>query len=278
MGYASDVGTKGKTPWAPLGALLYVDVRDNADTVFVTTSARPKRFILHSLVESLGIKVLDASPPPLPKQKHAEYFEKDLHAFVVYYGFYYLRAYLKTIRHHKSDKKEFGEWVYPDIVGCYFSFSDWKDEVVEVSALMGNTAVKLFSFELKRALSIANIREAFFQAVSNSSWANEGYLAAAKIDNDEDFRTELERLSTSFGIGVISIDIEDPDSTALILPAKSKDIVDWETINKLASISPDFRDFLKRIRTDISSREIRREMYDRVLEKDELVKSLAKKK
>jgi hypothetical protein len=54
--------------------------------------------------------------------------------------------------------------------------------------------------------------------------------------------------------------------------------IQQETVNKLASINPDFRDFLKRIKIDITSREIRREMYDRVLDKDELVESLAKKK
>lgn len=277
-GYDKELGTKGKTPWATLGALLYVDVRDNPNSIFVAMGSRPKRFVLRSLVDSLGLKVLESQLPPSIALQKPEYLEKDLHPFVVYYGFYYLKAYLKTIRHTKSEKKEFGEWVHPDIVGCYLPFSDWADEVVEVSSLMGNTAVRLFSFELKRELSITNIREAFFQAVSNSSWANEGYLAAAEIDNDEDFRTELERLSTSFGIGVIRIDVEDPDSTGIILPARSKESVDWEAVNKLASINPDFRSFLKRIKIDISSREIRREMYDRVLDKDELVKSLSKKK
>ena len=276
-GYDKEVGTTGKTPWATLGALLYVDVRDNSNSVFVTTGTRPKRFVLRSLVNSLGPKVLDTAQQPAIALNKPEYLEKDLHPFVVYYGFYYLKAYLKTIRHTKSGKKEFGEWVHPDIVGCYFPFSDWEDEVVEVSSLMGNTAVRLFSFELKRELSILNIREAFFQAVSNSSWANEGYLVAAEIDNDEDFRTELERLSTSFGIGVIKVDIEDPDSTSVIVPARSKDTLDWEAINKLAGINPDFREFLKRIKIDISSRETRREMYDRVSDKDELVKSLSKK-
>ncbi len=274
--YDKEIPTKGKTPWATLGAMLYVDVRDNAQSEFVTTSSRPKKFVLRSLVDSLGIKILEAEPSGTKKK--VEYLEKDIHPFLVYYGFYYLKAYLKTIRHNKSDKKEFGEWVHPDIVGCYFPFSDWKDEVVEVSSVMGNAAVKLFSFELKRELSISNLREAFFQAVSNSSWANEGYLAAAEIDNDDDFRNELERLSTSFGIGVIRIDIEDPDSTEVTLPAKSKELVDWEMVNKLASINPDFRDFLKRVKVDISSREIRREMYDPVFEKDGLIKSLAKKK
>ena len=275
-GYDKELASKGKSPWATLGAQLYVDVRDNQNSVFVATGARPKLFFLRALAEKTGGRIIDVQPPP--QQKKVEYLEKDLHPFVAYYGFYFLRAYLKTIHHNKSNKKEFGEWVHPDMVGCYFPYSDWKDEVVEVSTLMGNAAVKLFSFEIKRELSISNLREAFFQAVSNSSWANEGYLAAAEIDLDEDFRSELERLSTSFGIGVISIDTQEPDSTEIILPAKHKDLVDWETANKLANINSDFRDFLKRIKTDISSREIRREMYDAIVEKDELVKLLTKKR
>jgi len=276
-GYDKEVGSKGKTPARTVGAQLYVDVRDNPNTTFAKTDTRPKRFVLRSLVESQGIKILEATQPPIVVPQKRDYLEKDLHPFVVFYGFHYLKAYLKTIRHHKSDKKEFGEWVHPDIVGCYFPFGDWKDEVVEVSSLMGNPAVKLFSFELKRELNFSNLREAFFQAVSNSSWANEGYLAAAEVSNDDDFNNELERLSTSFGIGVIRIDVDDPDSTQIVFPARSKDAIDWETINKL-TLNPDFRDLLKRIKIDISSREVRREMYDPVVEKDELVKSITKKK
>jgi len=183
-GYDKELQTKGKTPSASLGAMLYVDVRDNPNSEFISTDDRPKKFILRSLVDTLGIKVLDI-PTPIT-QKKVEYLEKELHPFLVYFGFYYLKTYLKTIRHNKSDKREFGEWVHPDIVGCYYPFVDWKDEVMEVSTLMGNTAVKLFSFELKRELSLGNLREAFFQAVSNSSWANEGYLAAVEIDSDDD--------------------------------------------------------------------------------------------
>jgi hypothetical protein len=275
-GYEKELNTKGKTPWNTLGAQLYVDVRDNPNSLFLVTDSRPKRFFLHSLVADLGTKALQHEPATThPK---TQFQEKDLHPFLVYYGYYYLKAFLKTIHHNKSGKKQFGEWVHPDIVGCYFPFNDWKDEVVDVSSLMGNTAVKLFSFELKRELSISNLREAFFQAVSNSSWANEGFLAAATISTDDEFRNELERLSTSFGIGVIRIDVEDPDSTEVYLPAKPKDQVDWETVNKLATLNPEFRDFLKRVKNDIASKEIRSEGYDKVIEKEELIKSITKAK
>ncbi|MBS9386516.1 MAG: hypothetical protein HEQ24_20770 [Dolichospermum sp. BR01] len=266
--YDKELLTKGKTPAATLGARLYVEVRDNLTSEFITTGTRPKKFILRSLNNSIYNDSLETPTTTIEKK----YLEKDLHPVLVYYGFYYLNAYLKTIQHQKSNKKVFSEWLHPDIVGCYFPFGDWEDEVVEVSSLIGSSAIKLYSFELKRELSFANLREAFFQAVSNSSWANEGYLVAAKVDSDNDFQLELERLSTSFGIGVIRLDIEDPDSSKVILPAKSRDLVDWETVNKLASINKDFSEFLKRVKKDIDCREIRREMYDPVLEKEELIK------
>jgi hypothetical protein len=275
-GYDKLVDSKGKTPWATLGALIYVDVRDNPSSAFAPIGARPKRFILKSQVDKLSSKIPETTKVPQPQKP--EFLEKDLHPLMVYYGFYYLKAYLKTIAHNRSDKKEFGEWVHPDIVGCYFPFRDWDSEVVEVSTIMGNTAVKLYSFELKRELSITNLREAFFQAVSNSSWANEGYLVAAIIDTDDDFLTELKRLSTAFGIGVIQLNVDDPDSTEILLPAKVKEMVDWDTVNKLSGINPDFREFLRRIRIDMTSREVRKELYDPVMEKDDLIKFLAKKR
>lgn len=272
-GYDQALNTQGKTPWATLGAMIHVDVRDNPGSLFMAIGERPKRFILKSTVEKSGTQILQIQPTQEIKANF-DYLEKHLHPFMVYFGFYYLRSYLKTIRHNKSDKKEFGEWVHPDVVGCYFSFSDWKEEVVEVSALAGNTTIKLYSFELKRSLSYSNLREAFFQAVSNSSWANEGYLVAAEIDEDEDFLNELTRLSSAFGIGVIKLNVKDPDAAEILNPAKVKDSVDWETVNKLAGINPDFRDFLKRIKTDMSSREIRKELYDKVLDGEQLISSI----
>jgi hypothetical protein len=274
-GYDKEMNIQGKTPWATLGAQLYVDVRDNLNSIFAPIGTRPKRFVLRSLVKG------QTTPVPTPASSAVapegfKYLEKDLHPFLAYYGFYYLKAYLKTIQHTRVRRREFGEWVHPDMIGCYFPFGDWEEEVVEVSTLLANNAVQLYSFELKRELSVTNIREAFFQAVSNSSWANEGYLVAAEIDTDDEFRTELKRLSASFGIGIIQLDIEDPDSTQTILPARSRETVDWEAVNKLASLNQDFRDFLKRIKTDISSREVRRELYDRVLSKEELLTLLKK--
>lgn len=122
-------------------------------------------------------------------------------------------------------------------------------------------------------MNFGNLRESFFQTVSNSSWANEGYLVAADISRDEEFLTELQRLCSSFGIGVIALDLDDPDATEILYPAKYREYLDWDTMNKLA-MNADFREFLARIKKDIAGKEFRTELYDKVYEREQLIKSL----
>lgn len=274
--YAASVGTSGKTPWQSIGAQIYLSIRDDANTPFFKATSRPTRFALRSMQKSeeelARLQVQPVSVPVPPS-----YAEADLHPFLAYFGSYYLKAYLKTIRHSTSDKKRYGEWVHPDMVGVYYTLEEWTPEVVDLSSVVGDTSVKLYSFEIKKTLDTGNLRESFFQTVSNSSWANESYLAAAEISKDDDFRTELSRLSTSFGIGVIRLDTADPDSSEIVFPARYREALDWDGVNKL-TMNADFREFLKRVKTDISSQEIRKEKYDPLLEREELIRRIKKAK
>lgn len=264
-GYDLNVGSLGKTPWQSIGAQIYVNIRDKEDSPFVKIDSRPKRFYLRALEES-GVTINTGYPKRGSKLK---YLEKDLHPVLAYYANLYLKAYVKTI-HHLRSKREYSEWLHPDMVGCYFPIEDWNDTVIDFGAAIASTSIKLFSFELKRELNFSNLRESFFQAVSNSSWANEGYLVAAEISATDDFLDELKRLSSSFGMGVIQLNLTDPDSSELLFPARSKEVLDWDTTNKL-TINPDFEAFLKRITIDIKSKEIRKERYDKILEREELI-------
>lgn len=273
-GYDQLLGSEGKTPWATLAAQLYVNVRDRKDSPFAKVGTRPKRFVLRGHWGDAELQALDVEGGQVAATaSRPDYLEKDLHPFLAFYAHFYLRAYTKTIQHSRSEKKEFGEWIHPDMVGCYFPVEDWKPEVVEFGSAIGSIAIKLFSFELKKDLTFANLRESFFQTVSNSSWANEGYLVAAEISGDDEFRAELRRLSTSFGIGVIQLNLGDPDASEIIYPARARETLDWDAINKL-TMNADFREFLRRVRIDISSKEIRKEKYDRILERDELIKTI----
>lgn len=271
--------SKGKTPWATLGARLYVSIRDNSSGKFDSVGKRPKRFFLKNKKYDIDFeeyesgKTEEETIPEKATKKKFSYLEKNLHPYLAHFAFYRMSCFTKTINHSKSDKKEYGEWVHPDMVGCIFPIDQWDEEVLQLSSSVGNTSVKIISFELKRDLNLSTLREKFFQAVSNSSWANESYIAAAEISINEDFLSELSRLSTSFGIGVIKLDINDPNSSDIVFPARKRESLDWETINKL-TMNKDFKSFLKRIRIDLNSNEIRKEKYDRILDEDKLIKQL----
>ena len=267
--YDKLLNSEGKTPSATLGALIYVNAKDNPKTLFAKTDSRPKKFYLKKSSNSIDLNNLELEKETVTKKKKFEFLEKDLHKFLTYYAYFHLHCYTKTINHSLSSKKEFGEWVHPDVVGCYFPLEDWKSEVYELSSSIGNISIKLLSFELKRELSFGNLRESFFQTVSNSTWANESYLVAAEISEEQDFREELSRLSTSFGIGVIKLIIEDPHSSEIIFPAKIRDNLDWETINKL-TMNADFKEFISTVKIDITSKKIHKKEYDIVEEIDNL--------
>ena len=55
------------------------------------------------------------------------------------------------------------------------------------------------------------------------------------------------------------------------MPATTRENLDWETINKL-TINKDFKEFLKRIKIDLTSNEIRKEKYDKIYEPEDLMK------
>ena len=274
-GYDLEVNSSGKTPWATLAALLYVQVRDNPKSQFGVTGKRPKKFYLKSfnniqeLIEVAEKEEIREAEHEEKELRKSSYLERELHPLLAYFAFYYLRCYTKTINHLSSTKKEYGEWVHPDMVGCYFPIEDWSKEVNQLSDAIGNPSIKIFSSELKRKVTLSNLREVFFQTVSNSSWANESYLVTAEMSNDEELMTELKRLSTSFGIGVIKLDVKDPDNSEVIFPSKVSEILDWETINKL-TMNKDFVGFLKRITNDLKIQEIKKEWYDQVDEKEKL--------
>ena len=151
------------------------------------------------------------------------------------------------------------------MVGFYLPLDDWRPDVIEFNRLSDNNSLRLFSFEIKKTLTKANYRESFFQALSNSSWAHEGYLVAADIKQDDELMSELSRLTSSFGIGIIQLDLEDIDSSQILFPARSRPLLDWETINKLSEQNPDFEKFIQDVRIDFESKRIHRSEFDEIL-------------
>ena len=268
------IKTKGKTPWRTLGARLFVDVRDNPNSKFIKVGKRPARFFLKQNESQLPEDIIEKIEIAETKQEKekSKWKERDLHPLLTYFvyanpSFGRGKGVLtKTIYHEKSKKKGYSEWLYPDLVGFYLPLEDWESDLIELGKLSDNNLIRLYSFELKKSLNKGNYREAFFQAVSNSSWAHEGYLVAAVIKQDDDFLSELERLTISFGIGIIHLDLKDFDASSIMFPAIPKTNMDWETMNKICAQNDDFRKFIQDVKIDFESKRIHKSEYDEILD------------
>lgn len=281
-GLAEQVGSRGKTPIRSIAAMIYSDIKHNPDSEFVKIDTKPKTFYLKGLINEARKKEFEKEKGEIIEEKpitekQYKLKEKELHQYLTYYLHNYLEVYSKTIRHQKSTKKKFAQWQHPDMVGVYYPFEVWEDELIDFSREVGATIVKIYSFEIKKTLDFKSLRESFFQTVSNSSWANESYLVAADIQQDDEFMSELKRLSTSFDIGVIHLDITDADSSQIILPARFRANLDWDSMSKMADINNDFKSFISRVQKNLATKEIIAERYDKIHTIDELNTFLATK-
>ena len=191
-------------------------------------------------------------------------------------------ARVKTIFHESSLKSKKGrdKWLYPDIVGVSFEHESYEDSVLNFAAKFVKIPLKIYSFEMKKYLSIANLREYYFQAVSNSSWANEGYLVALDIDeSDEELMELIGSLNSSFGIGVLSLDSENLAQSKILAQPKFRANLDFNIINELCKKNSHFNKFLETVK-DYDSKNKKRfdGEFDRVLADDEMQKYLKNKK
>lgn len=176
-------------------------------------------------------------------QQHSEYsLYPLLIKFVAQeFGLYSLRIDEKTSTNSQGPRGN--HWLHPDLVSMEPLDRHWETVVKDCVRHYNVPRIRLWSFEVKRSLSKSNVRESFFQAVSNSSWANYGYLVAANIANDVE--PELHTLSTLHGIGVLILNIESLFDSQVIIPARERNNVDWQSVNRIAKENKDFRQFME---------------------------------
>ena len=173
------------------------------------------------------------------------YLERDLHPLFCTYLRDKQEIYAKTIFHEKSNNKaKEQKWVHPDIIGVRYSGLNTDAAKSLLRAVDAQKSICLYSFEMKKEInSDYDLKEYFFQALSNSSWANKGYLVAYFIN--EDLKQEMERLNAAFGIGIIMLQAHSGD-TQILFEAREKEI-DYTTLDKLCKINPDVRTFIEKI-------------------------------
>lgn len=199
------------------------------------------------------------------KTEKVSFAERDLH--VLLSSFVHMDSHFKcqtkTIFHEISTKtiKGKNKWLHPDMVGVYYPFADYTTPVLNLYSVVGENPYKLFSFEMKKEITFGNLREYYFQAVSNSSWAHEGYLVALKVE--EELHEELRRLNNAFGIGIIRLDPINISQSEILFASKERNNLDWDTIERLAEENEDFRTFISDVAVDTTDNDKRlRGEYD----------------
>ncbi|GAA7891648.1 COG2958 family protein [Helicobacter pylori] len=261
----------GKTPNHSVNSFIYTALKNGEDLPFLKTQENP---VLIALKSAPKEPVLNAQKSSAPGVKIAH--ERNLHPFLTYMACYNenLKCYTKTIFHEGSSKSPKGmdRWLYPDMVGVRFLHAELSNEnLIAFSKKFDTLPIKLVSFELKKEISVNNCRECYFQAISNSSWANEGYLVGHHIDtHNPKLMDLLKRLHASFGIGVIDLRT-DENKSAILLNAKYKEKIDYTVALELSEKNEEFSDFLKSVVDyDPNHQHRYKDEFDEIKKKEEL--------
>lgn len=174
--------------------------------------------------------------------KNKIYEERDLHKLLSSY-LKNTDNYSKTIFHEQSNGKDSNQiWTHPDMVGIKFLNLQTKASQNFLKSINRIDTFKLSSYELKKEINNdSDLKKAYFQAVSNSSWANYGFLVAFEFSDS--LYEEMSRLNQSFGIGIIKLNANPYQSKVLFTP-KYRDL-DFKTIDKLCKINKEFEKFIE---------------------------------
>lgn len=237
-----------KTPASTISALLGDFIR-NGDTRVkrIKQQGGTYSYYLTKNEQNIAIDILSGETPTqttLPKNpiKTKTYEERDLHKLLSSY-LKNTDTYSKTIFHEQSNGKDNNQiWTHPDMVGIKFLNLQTKASQNFLKSINRVDTFKMSAYELKKEInSDSELKKAFFQAVSNSSWANYGYLVAFEFSDS--LNEEMGRLNQSFGIGIIELNAN-PYQSKILFPATYRDL-DFKTIDKLCKMNKEFEKFIE---------------------------------
>lgn len=244
--------SNAKTPADTVSAQLGSFIRKNDTRVKRIKGKKGFEYYLSKYEDEINLTdVIEASPVEKNTKRNKVFQERDLHKLLSSY-LKNKNIYSKTIFHEKSanSKDNHQKWVHPDMIGIKFLSLKNKASHSLMKIINKSDAFELVSYELKREIkSDYELKKTYFQAVSNSSWANYGYLVAFEISSN--LKEEMERLNQSFGIGIIELKAN-PYESEVLFPAKNKEL-DFKTIDKLCQINKEFEKFISQTESLLSA-------------------------
>ncbi|MEI0686176.1 HTH domain-containing protein [Brachyspira pilosicoli] len=238
-----------KTPITSLASSIYTDIKYNPDTTIFVKVGRGE-FFLKSKINSSNQNLInntneeDTDDIIVNNSANKKILEEDLHIPLTKY-LYSMKIYSKTINANATDVNLKGKmkWGTPDIIAV--TFKDYINKsVLKLFNYINLPTTELYAYELKLKLTLGNLTEYYFQALSNSGWANEAWLVAMEInENDIDLMEEIKRLNQSFGVGIIRLDYNNPEDSEILFSAKKRNDLDIDTMHKLCN-NRQFQDFI----------------------------------
>ena len=214
---------------------------------------RPRKYYWQAIPEQPHLMVeeepddLDEPIENLPSSL-TSFSEHDLYPLLISYLSEDLGLNCRRIDERKSKNMRGSggnHWLHPDIVALETLDKGWS-EVVRACVRGSNDAVfRLWSFEVKKTLNRSNVRKSFFQAVSNSSWANFAYLVTANLDSAVE--AELLMLSGLHGVGVLLLNQQSLFDSQILIPARERTNIDWLSVNRIVEENSDFEAFIDQV-------------------------------
>jgi uncharacterized protein len=201
---------EAKTPGATISAALGDFIRKGDTRIKrIKQEGGTYSYYLTKNEQNIDLEDISGDKEPLTSKsskisKTKSYEERDLHKLLSSY-LKNTDTYSKTIFHEQSNGKDTNQiWTHPDMIGIKFLNLQTKVSQNFLKSINRVDTFKISSYELKREInSDSELKKAFFQAVSNSSWANYGYLVAFEFSDS--LNEEMARLNQSFGIGIIEL-------------------------------------------------------------------------
>ncbi|EKD5485623.1 TPA: HrgA protein [Salmonella enterica] len=256
--YSAELAEKRKNPrftsdedflsqiTAEVGGSRTVKAKAMCPQVMTRDKPRPRLFYWGESV----VEKTDSNVAPEPTVETVSLTEHSLYPILIDYLSQEEGLLCRRIDEKRSsNNKGLGgnHWLYPDIVALEPLDKEWDDVVQNCVRHSEGRLTRLWSFEVKKQLNRSNVRECFFQAVSNSSWAHFGYLVATEINEDKQrsVERELQMLCALHGIGVILLDPHDFSDSQTLIPARERTSVDWQSVNRLVEENRDFKDFIE---------------------------------
>ncbi len=195
------------------------------------------------------------------------------------------------IEHTKGIKKEKGwnKWKFPDVILVKWEVGEFQGKefrlsspLLEVRKSLGEQPFKLYSNELKTEVRVSNLRESFFQCVSNSKWAHRAQFVVAAEIKDSTLEDELSRLGRSYDVTIISFGMNlnnldklpsaseilkmdqgkfeekfNPEiNIKVITTGKEKESLDWEHLKDMQTQSDEFKSLIEWISKCLTKRKL----------------------